>query len=764
VSQLLRHGGPLRAVVAMTTSAAILAACGSGEDDLDGVEGPGRREMVDTETTEDPAVQRHLDLLESHPGVVAGVVEVWSATGRLLATRSVPATTTLPHNLAALMDSGEPDEQGYVYSDVAGAAGDGTYETRYQYVKRTFDPDAAPASPFQESPPIPSDLASEEYLSVHELEVGPDEVEIYVRLREPFTTPLNLSGAKAIASLAGVESAFDERRATIDARKSEANALQERARQALEELGAGEIGGFWTSNALSAWVPRSAMVEVLQIPDVVHVELVHHGSPESSTQWDGADMKAGGGLNAGAYHDSGYHGQAYLDMASGRHMRVGMIGTLGWYDHAGFKDSGSLGSASRAHVYDCVSSPCVADQSAASGVDGHDLKCGGLAAGSIRQDQLSGYTSTEQLQRSGVAEEVELYFLEGHGSTSTKRAIELAIELEIDVLFASRGWGDDCSGQVPSGVANLEQSVMAAQAANTIVMKSAGNDGNGGGCTVTYPGDTPSVFVVGGLGSDTNTCTSGNYTTCALNTASSRGGVDATIGGSTWTAALTAVDVMAPACPQYYYKATSPWIHTYDADTVCGTSYAVPQVAGAAALVKDYFLANGYGSITIEGRPFVVLLAMSDRQASVGRSTTGFDPVWGGGRFQMRRFDASDHTGVWGWETYSHVFNGTGTSDHILWGTNAEPASLAQVKVYSMHFETDAVNMANVNLQLRSSNCTGLTLSADSSGDVKKMVRLGTSGAGHQLCARLNAVNFPTLGAPRRVHVFAYHSAETAMR
>lgn len=154
---------------------------------------------------------------------------------------------------------------------------------------------------------------------------------------------------------------------------------------------------------------------------------------------------------------------------------------------------------------------------------------------------------------------------------------------------------------------------------------------------------------------------------------------------------------------------------------------------------------------------------MGDRQGEFGKRTTAFDEVWGAGRFQLRRFDGSDHTGVWGWESYSNVFSTTGAVNHNLWGAGAESASLQQVKVYSMHFEENTDLIAQADLRVRADNCSGASLGLDSGPDIEKMVRVGSSGAGQALCARLNAITLP-LPDPRRVHVFAYYSGDTTMR
>ena len=85
-----------------------------------------------------------------------------------------------------------------------------------------------------------------------------------------------------------------------------------------------------------------------------------------------------------------------------------------------------------------------------------------------------------------------------------------------------------------------------------------------------------------------------------------------------------------------------------------------------------------------------------------------------------------------------------------------------QVKVYIMFFERHSTDMAKIALSLETDNCAAQSLT-DSSYDVENMVRAGHGLAGENLCARLNVVHLPT-GASRRAHVFAYYSADTAMR
>lgn len=181
-------------------------------------------------------------------------------------------------------------------------------------------------------------------------------------------------------------------------------------------------------------------------------------------------------------------------------------------------------------------------------------------------------------------------------------------------------------------------------------------------------------------------------------------------------------------------------------------------------MIKDWFLDQGYTSISIEGRLYVVLQGMADRaKGTSSYNSVGFDPRWGGGRFQMRYFSGSEPGYPWGWESYSAVLSDGQISDHSLFGNGLEPSTLHQYKAYATFFEEDSSNIADIDLLIMDDNCSGNTLDYDISRDIHSMVRLGTSAAGKALCNRLHAYHVPS-GQTRRVHVFAYYSGDTNMR
>lgn len=202
--------------------------------------------------------------------------------------------------------------------------------------------------------------------------------------------------------------------------------------------------------------------------------------------------------------------------------------------------------------------------------------------------------------------------------------------------------------------------------------------------------------------------------------------------------------------------------NTVGASTSCNTSSAQPQIAGAGIVVKDWFLANGYTNIATEGRLAAVLLAMTDRQGGSGKLTSGLDPKWGGGRFQARML-SSDLGAPWGWESWGGVVSSGQVSDHQMFGSGTEPSGIAQFKAYGWFFEGDYSAMANLNLRIMDTNCSGSTLASDFAYDVKMMAQIGSVAAGKALCVRRSGASVPS-GGTRLLHHFAYFSGGTSMR
>lgn len=578
-------------------------------------------------------------------GAVVGVMERVEA-GRVVATRVLSAGPEVPENLGELLSTGEADGQGYIYYDVTGAySEDGRTVTQYQYVRRTRSrpvPAEAAATRRAGGVPAPQPADPPPKLAPEVVEkLDHDDpnvrVEIYIALERRFSTSLRaeaqLGAQRGLLTLIDAERQVAERRTRIAARKEEATALQASVIERLRELGASEIGGYWTSNAVSATIALGAIRSLAEHPDVSHVEFPDEGYDLGEDEWDGDDMKASGGLNGGVYHDNGFHGQAYADNPGGRHMKIAVIGGAFDIDHPAFLDC--AGCASRVvKAINCQVSPCCE-----IGVGGcptpapqvHATRTAGLATGSIRQNQIPGYTDQEELERTGMVEEAEIQLIAIDLDTNdAKRAIEWAMENDADVLVSSTGFPDakECDGVVGSG---LNFTVHQAVLDGLVVFQAAGNI-NDGTCTVQGLAESPSAFVVGGAMGNAegacSQCTKSNWSTCNIGTYSSRGGMNITVNGVPRNNALSMIAGIGPGAPSYFLN-TSGGI-----DYICSkgaTSWAAPQIGGLAVMVKDWFMDQGHTIIDFEGRLFVVMQAMTDRANGASSYTTaGFDPRWGG--------------------------------------------------------------------------------------------------------------------------------------
>lgn len=123
----------------------------------------------------------------------------------------------------------------------------------------------------------------------------------------------------------------------------------------------------------------------------------------------------------------------------------------------------------------------------------------------------------------------------------------------------------------------------------------------------------------------------------------------------------------------------------------------------------------------------------------------------------------SRRPGQGGWETWSGVLSNGQVSNHPFLGTGAEPTGIGQFKAYGLFFEDNYSGVANLNLHVKGSNCSGSDLASDIGYDVKMMARLGSSASGQQLCVQRSGASVPS-GETRRLHQVAYYSGSTSMR
>lgn len=257
-----------------------------------------------------PAVESKLAAVEAEEDIVGGYVEVRDASGKVLASRLLNKAQA-PNDVERLVETGDSDAEGFAYTAVSGAQGDEQFEMRYQYIQR-FRREAAPSALQVTVPEKPTDVRiGQEIQNLLRSQAPTGEVDIYIGLKSSFTTRLKPASASRFSSLAAAERDYVERHASFSARKAEAESLQATTTKALSDVGAHNVAGLWISNGIAARVPASSLPAIVKFDGLESIDIDPGAPTNGSTEWDGHDIKASGGLNAGIYDNSGYDGIAW---------------------------------------------------------------------------------------------------------------------------------------------------------------------------------------------------------------------------------------------------------------------------------------------------------------------------------------------------------------------------------------------------------------------------------------------------------------------
>lgn len=587
-----------------------------------------------------------------------------------------------------------------------------------------------------------------------------DLVPVVVTLKTKLATRLDDAELSPLATLDAFKQPTKDqivagRTSRIDARKGEAAGHQGALKSWLVEHGvpAASIGDFWAVNALSATVPASLVPALAQHPDVARVELDHQLSSTGSTTWDGQNVNASSGLNAGLYTSNGYLGNR-VNPKTNFPISIGVLDFFFADDHPVFQHS--PGVSKIVGEFSCKNNqPCTGGLPVPSATDDvHGSWCASAAAAAAMNGQISG-TTAQKRDRTGVAEQTELTFVSTGAISDTIRGLQQAVTWDADVVTESFGGGDGVCDGFNSG---WESAVYSAHQAGVLVVGSAGNDGHpAGACKLTGLSEVPSQFVAGA----TNDPGSGAYSSVGIADFSSGGGIDVTIGGSSFPRAFTGVDALVPGHWEFAAGKSGAF------NSVGGTSFSAPQVAGVAALFKDWMIGQGFATqANMPGVLFANLLAMTDRANGTTRLTSGFDPIWGGGRLQARYFLQPDHpSGLWRWETATYSLTKGAHVQHLVAGAGNEPAGIKTFKVYAVFFEQDGSDVADIDVTVYDKGCgAGRTqLGSDISRDMKSMVSIGSAGAGKDVCVDLYGFHVPQ-NETRDVVLVAYYTDQTSMR
>lgn len=580
-------------------------------------------------------------------------------------------------------------------------------------------------------------------------------VPVIINLKQDFGTSLRDVSFERFTSFdAGQVNTSAERKARIVAREAEAAELQKPVSSALADLGI-PSSGFWLVNALAATVPPALVPEIAKLAAVRSIDLDAQLTKTESDRWDGDNVKAASGLSAGHYGNNGYDGERY-NPVTGQHLSIALLDFDFNANHPVFLDWGG-GPTRVRHQIKCGSMVCLWWDFGWGAGDLHGSLCASAAAGDAMDNQILGIEQFRR-DRTGAAEEADLMFIGTGAISATIRGLATAVSFEADVVSESFGGADSTCDGFYSG---WENAVYNAHQAGVLTVGSAGNNNEAartGNCKLTGLSEVPSQLVVGGL----NDPRLGTYSAVDIWPNTSRGGVNVTINGQSYSEAFTGVDVLVPN--EWWWGAYTDATFTHTG----GTSLAAPQVAGTALLLKDWFIGNGFAShVAVPGFLFANVLAMTDRAyTSTLYKTSRFDPLWGGGRFQERYYALPDHpSGLYRLEwAVVTIANGQHVW-HRVGGVGNEPSGIEVLKAYAVFFEADGANVADIDIELFDKGCGSgrASLGFDNSRDSKSLVKTGTAAAGKDVCVDLYGYFVPA-GETRQVVLVVYYSDQTSMR
>ena len=273
-------------------------------------------------------------------------------------------------------------------------------------------------------------------------------------------------------------------------------------------------------------------------------------------------------------------------------------------------------------------------------------------------------------------------------------------------------------------------------------------------------------ITVGGLSSTDSTVA---YDSVGMWGGSSQGGMDIRIGGTVRSQAASLIDLVAPACYTRHYYSTSPGVSSYFADTEtggCGTSYAAPSVAGAAADVVNSMYQLGWTGMTARGLQTYMLMMGSGWNADAGTVyASGMNAKSGAGRLHNHFMSSGNLTSPWAWSCHAGTISQGQTIAYPVYASGyVIPASVTTWKSALTWEEDDLWNAADLDLWVYNTCPSGggapVSVNADASYDIRARLRQ-TDAAGKCLEYRIVGYTVPA-GQTRSYTVCDYFQSGSA--
>lgn len=680
------------------------------------------------------------------------------AGGQLVDART---TGDLPPDIA--VRAGRPwaflDEQD-LYADEAWSIGDGRGTTESGYrVLRMANPAPLSATPTL-APPTVGPALRQRLAG----DAGAAPVRVTLILRNVPAWDVPLRPASSTLAAADLVRAGEERAAALAERaRLLADMLADPAAQ-VASLGGrvvarGRYGGW-----LDAELPPAAVARLAERQDLLRIELAE-GSPEShSLPLDG--VRAGSHTNGQQLIDAGYTGEQSNPARHGYgDITIGVVEVGLFEDEACFfNDGAGCSGTSRVrerfrcddddddgNVCEPIANFADNDENGA----GHATVVASIIAGDYRQGQgddyalgdgswtaATGHSAAWESRYTGMAPEASLVLFGqmGGGAPAFADAFDDAIDRSLDITNNSWGWdGSGAQRCELEAVGPHEIELENAFDDGILMVVSAGNNNDPAdptaSCNMNSPADLPKALAVNSVDASDAACVA-DYDDCRLDeNYSSTGGMAAEIDGAVYQNAVSGVGLVAP---DHIGGTGASGAHGTVASNYVGTSVAGPVVAGAAALVKDWYLDAGQSWINLPGRLQTVLLAMADRHSAAWKGgassqrTFGSDRLWGLGKLRLRLLQNGAGAGPWGNHFRTTSFTQSGTTSVYVPFASPIPAGATLVKCVLLQVEDmsgkDDISKVDLEMRLRqpiNGSCAsvGATTATriDATRDVKKM-------------------------------------------
>ena len=483
------------------------------------------------------------------------------------------------------------------------------------------------------------------------------------------------------------------------------------------------IAGTLTTSQLLALVGRD---------DVQRIELVGTMVDDAAT---GVEVIAG--TQTFQFVDNGW-----LGIPSGSRVPVGVIEISGVdHDHKIFNDTTNTSSTRIVDMRTCTTSSCT-DATSFSTPGWHATAVSGIVLGDLMDGQDSSVTSsTDREQRSGMAQEANLYFWKA--STASQTAYDVALDDianqdNVQILNMSQSnytTDTNCSGQ-----SVLSADVNDLYDLGILVFKSAGNQNHQSttDCTVGDPGAAVTAFTVGGHTNtwdaftgetDVRSGTIWTENSDGSGDGSSRGGTSLSEGK--WR---SIIDVTAPAIRHWYANASG----SYTYGPIAGTSFAAPTITGIAADYIDFYRETYSAAIDDPGLLQANLLLFGDRYVQGN--------LYGFGRVKTRMWNSAGLDGPYQWGSLETCISDTEEYTYDLNSGNLIDSDVDAIKAVTWYYPRDHESSSDYSdidlyLQRSSDGSSWTTVSADTNSYEEKG-RVVTTGITSQYYWRLKIVGF----------------------